>query len=124
MDHPVMHKGRQVPATHIVTVTAEARIEFMEWEKGNVRDFISKEIESCYDASIEKLFFHKKTMEAVFCVFALNPSYSWDNGEPCYSRTLETGIAIERLLSLDEEMKEKIPFIRMRSIKVKAERIS
>ena len=123
MEHPVTHEGRKVPATHLMFVTAEAERKFMEWEKGNVRDFIVREIESCYDVNMEKLSFQEKNMKAVFCVFALNPSYSCDFGEPCRPKTLETGIMMERLLSLDKLMKEKIPFIKIRSIKIKTERI-
>ena len=125
MDHLVMYRKRQVPATHIVTVTAEAKTELLKWERGNVRDFISKEIESCYDASLEKLSFYGKTIEAIFCVFALNPHspYFRDAGDPCSPKTLETGILMKRFFSLDKGMKEEIPFIKTRSIGIKVERI-
>ena len=128
MDRPMMmYKGGQVPATHVVTVTAETNTELMEWEKGNIRGFIFEEIESRYDASMEEIFFHKKTVKIIFHVLAFIPSYSWlcswAAGDPCSPNMLEAGIAIERRYSLDKKMKEKIPFIKTESIRIETEQI-
>ena len=124
MDHLVMYRGRQVAATHLVTITVKVKekTELLEWEKGIIRGFIFEEIESCYDVGLEKLFFYGKAIEAIFCVFALNPysPYFRNIGEPCSLKTLETGILMERFFPLDREMKEKIPFIEIESMKIKA----